>query len=113
MIPVTKETVEATYTWLLHFPPFNRWNLPAAERLNFAVDHLKSMWADYDPETKTVRVSSAKVSTYPSLLQAVAHEMIHVREDAVGKWSDKHDTAFFKRSVKLVCKHWGFDPANL
>lgn len=113
MLPITPTTVKATYTWLKTFPPFNKWRLPNPEKLNFSVESLKSRWADYDPETKTLRVSSARVSTYHSLIQAVAHEMIHVKEDLAGRWSDKHDTVYFKSRCKTICKHWGFDPNNL
>ncbi len=111
MVPVTDATVEAVYKCLLKFPPFDKWKLPA--RMNFAVDHLVSKWADYDPNTKTIRVSSAKVSTFQSLVLAVAHEIVHAHQDALGRLPDKnpHNNQFGKLA-RQVCKHLGYDPAN-
>lgn len=111
MVPVTPDTVKAVYECLIQFPPFDKWKLPA--KVNFAVDHLVSKWADYDPETKTIRVSTAKVSTFQSLVLAVAHEIVHAHQDAIGKLPDKnpHNKQFGKHAQQ-VCRRLGYDPAN-
>ena len=112
MVPVNAETVRAVYEMLTAFPPFNRWNLPAADKVNFAVAPLKSMWGDYNPQTKTLRISSAKVSSYQSLLLATAHEMVHVKQDLMGWPAKDPHNADFKRMAAQVCKAFDMDSAN-
>ena len=115
MVPVTAETIKSVYVLLQSFPPFSRWNLPQAEKLTFYVVDFKGEWAQYHPEKQTIRVSTARVSTFLSLLAAVSHEMCHLRQDISGRWpaKDAHN-ADFKRYVKQVCKHFPFlDPLNL
>lgn len=114
-IPVTADSIRSVYVLLLRFPPFCRWNLPPPEKLTFYVVPYKSEWGEYNPEKKTVRVSTVKVSTFLSLVEAVAHEMCHVRQDVSGRYpvKDVHN-ADFKRYAKQVCKHFPFfDPLNL
>jgi predicted metal-dependent hydrolase len=114
MIPITPETVRAVYTMLLEFPPFSKWNLPAANKVTFVVAPLKSMWGDLDPNTHTMRVSTVKVTTFLSLVTVVAHEMVHLKQDVSGRWpaKDAHNAHFTKLATR-VCKHFPFfDPAN-
>ena len=115
MIPVTAETIKSVYVLLLQFPPFSRWNLPPPEKLTFYVVDYKTEWGEYHPVKMTVRVSTENVSTFLSLLQAVAHECIHIRQDVSGRYPvKKMHNADFKRYVKQVCKHFPFlDPMNL
>ena len=110
MIPVTETTVKATYEYLCHFPPFSRWSLPPSSKITFYVTDFTSEEAEYDPDKKTLRVSSAKFSKYHKLLEVMAHEMIHVREHVCGKWTKKHDSAFFKECRRQICRHFDFDP---
>lgn len=109
-IPVTADTVKAVYTCLLSFPPFCRWNLPTD--LTFEVVPYTSEWGSYHPEKKLLRISTAKVSTFQSLVIAVGHEMVHVREDVAGRWAKKHDNAYFKKLADQVCKAFELDRAN-
>src|SRR5579859_1046609 len=113
-VPVTADSIRSVYVLLLSFPPFSRWNLPPPEKLTFYVVPFKSEHAEYDPNKKTIRVSTARVSTFLSLLQAVSHEMVHVRQDVSGRYpvKDAHN-ADFQKYVKQVCKHFPFfDPKN-
>lgn len=109
---VNAEHVLAVCKMLLAFHPFNRWHLPAT--VNTAVVPFKSFRADYDPKTHTIRVSFEKITTFHCLVEAVAHEMIHVRQDRIGRWpvKDAHN-ADFRRMAKQVCEHFPFDSANL
>ncbi len=112
MIPITPDTVKATYLYLLSFPPFSRWKMIAAEDLTFLVVAYSGEYAQYHAQRKELRVSSVNVAKQQTLLKKMAHEMIHVHEDAIGKWSAKHDTAFFFRCRDQVCKHFDFDPCD-
>jgi len=115
MIPVTADSIRSVYVLLQQFPPFCRWSLPPPEDLTFYVVHFKSEHAEYDPNKKTIRVSTARVSTFLSLLAAVAHEMVHLRQDVADRYpvKDMHN-AEFKKCVRQICKHFPFlDPLNL
>ena len=115
MIPVTADTIKSVYVMLLSFPPFCRWNLPPAENLTFYVVPFTSEHAEYDPNKKTLRVSVVRVSTFLSLIAAVAHEMAHVRQDYAGRWPVKNvHNAEFHKLTQQICKHFPFlDPLNL
>jgi hypothetical protein len=112
MIPITPDTVKATYTYLLSFPPFSRWKMLAAEDLTFLVVAFSSEYAQYNRNRKELRVSSVTVGKHQTLLKKMSHEMIHVHEDALNRWSQKHDTQFFIKCRDQVCKVWDFDPAD-
>ena len=112
MIPITAQTCRATYDWLLHFPPFNRWHLPPSRKITFYVVDYVGEEAEYDHDKMTLRVSKARVGTYAMLIRVMSHELIHVHEHFAGKWTVKHDSAFFKRCRAMVCKHFEFDPLN-
>lgn len=115
MIPVTADSIRSVYVLLQSLPPFNRWGLPPSTKLTFYVVPFKSEHAEYDPNKKTIRVSTARVSTFLSLLQAVAHEMCHVRQDVSNRYPVKNvHNEEFKRYARQVCKHFPFlDPLNL
>ena len=111
MIPVTAETILAVYVMLKAFPPFSRWGLPA--KINTESVPYKSFRADFNPNTNTLRVSHTKVMTFHCLVEAVAHEMCHMRQDVIGRWPMRGDhNADFQRMAKQVCKHFPFDPGN-
>ena len=112
MIPITPETVRGTYEYLLLMPPFNRWKMLAAEDLTFLVVAYTGEYAQFHPERMEIRVSTANVGKQPTLLKKMAHEMIHVHEFAVNRWSRKHDMAFFFRCRDQVCKYMDFDPRD-
>ena len=112
MIPITSETVRATYEYLLKFPPFNRWKMHSSKKLSFQVVPLVGEYAQFNKDKMELRVSNAVMSKHHTLLKKVAHEMIHVYEHASGRWSHVHDTAFFFKCRDRVCKHFDFDPLD-
>lgn len=113
MVPVTPESVSAVYEMLIQLPPFVKWGMPPVTKVNFAVEPLVSMWGDYDPRSKTIRISSAKVSTFTNLVLAVAHESCHVKQDFSNRWpvKDPHN-AYFKKLASQVCRTYDFDERN-
>ena len=108
---VTAERILAVYVMLRAFPPFNRWGLPA--KINTEAVPYKSFRADFNPNTHTMRVSYVKVTTFHCLVEAVGHEICHMRQDKIGRWpvKDEHN-ADFQRMAKQVCKHFPFDFGN-
>lgn len=114
MIPVTADSIRSVYVLLLAFPPFCRWSLPKSDELTFYTVDFISEEAEYDPNRNSIRVSTATVSTFLSLLAAVAHEMAHLRQNVAGRYPVKRmHNADFKKYARQICKHFPFlDPLN-
>jgi len=116
---VTQSRIKAVYTMLLHLPPFVRWGLPHPDRIKFCIldkaDHLDS-YARYD-KTGTgkhiIAVNPHLTLSLLLLIENVAHEMVHLKQDMKGrrpyKATNQHNKEFF-RMVRLVCRDLGLDP---
>lgn len=111
---ITPEMLEANYRFLLTTLPFRNWNLPHPDRIRFRVMVTKERYGHWNgtPEGDTVgelAVSIGMVVTTCGLTQTVAHEMVHIRQEAQG-YRDHHGP-HFKRLGKLVCRRhsWDFD----
>lgn len=111
---ITPEKVSAVYTMLLSMEPFCRWSLPAAKSITFAVADLKSRRGDWDPNTKTLRVSTVCITTFLGLVGVVAHEMCHVRQQKLCRLTDANDghQTDFKKMTAQICKEFPFDPGH-
>jgi hypothetical protein len=83
-----------------------------AKKLTFSVVAYTGEYAQFNADTMELRVSTTTMSKQQTLLRKVSHEMLHVHEHAINRWSKKHDTAFFFRCRDQVCKHFDFDPAD-
>src|SRR5689334_5094768 len=95
---------------LRSFPPFCRWSLPDSSEVRFAVSRAKDRYADYSPPPdETIRASCEANGHFATLVQAVAHELIHMRLKRTGeKHWDGHG-APFQRLAKPICKRFGWD----
>lgn len=115
-LPLTPEMLAAAYDYLLATPPFSGWNLPDSEDVKFIVNrNLKKKFAQYqwDGERHTIAISEASVGHSCTLIEALAHETIHLLLEERG-WESRgnegvHNAAFRKLAAQ-VCKIHGFDP---
>lgn len=105
------ETLTAGYELLRGTKPFKRWKLPPARELNFRVSQ-GDLYAWYVHNDKELSVSQRKNHRLSSMLQSMAHEMVHLylARKGVKHW-DKHG-AEFNRLARSVCKHHGFEEAT-
>ena len=107
---ITPEKVQAVYTMLLQMEPFSRWSLPAANRVTFACAPLKSRRGDWDPNTKTLRVSTVCITTFLGLVGVVAHEICHLRQQIVCRdpaANGGHNKEFHRMAAQ-ICKEFPF-----
>ena len=106
---LTPDMLAAAYEFLRTTEPFRRWRLPEAYDVGFAVVRDARMFADFGMENgiPVIRVSEVKNGFTVTLLASVAHEMCHLRQEAVGDRS--HHGAKFKRMAAQVCRAHGFD----
>lgn len=108
---VTKEVLAGAYTYLRTTPPFNRWKLPPAHSIKFKVTGSRDNEGLYDDKngkaTPELHVSRHFVGQTSSLMETMAHEMIHVYLFRRGV--RKHHGADFEACAKRVCAIHGFD----
>lgn len=115
-LPLTAEMLEACYEFLKTTPPFTSWNMADGEDVKFGVSKkLKKTFAQYqwDGERHTVTIAAGSVGHTKTLIESLAHEMIHMHLEENGMESNGgtnfHNAAFRKFAAE-VCKHHGFDP---
>lgn len=115
-LPLTKEMLAAAYDYLQQTPPFSRWNLPHSEDVVFSVGKALDCFAHYqwDGARHTITVSSNAVGYTSTLVNALAHECIHLHLFATKQESlrsgPRHHNAAFKRYAAQACKYHGWDP---
>jgi hypothetical protein len=112
-LPLTPDLLRATYDLLCETPPFNKWNLPDSEDVEFRVvrDRNRYAWHSLVGTKHTIAVSSLNVGFAVSLIRVMAHEMVHVHERRSSCSATGHSAAF-KRWGAQVSKYHGFDPKD-
>jgi hypothetical protein len=109
---LTKETLAAAYGYLATTEPFGRWNMPDADDVTFKVvrDRQKCGWYQRVGDRHTISISASAIGHTASLLQIMAHEMIHLHEEATGMVRKSEHSAAFRKLAAAVCAVHGFDP---
>ena len=115
-LPLTPDMLEAAYNYLKVTPPFNRWKLPDTDDVSFKLSKSQKEFANYqwDGKNHTITVSILSVGHTATLLQYMAHEVIHMFLEEKGLESktggpDVHNL-HFKKFALQVCGYHGFDP---
>jgi hypothetical protein len=115
-LPLTPETLAASYEYLRTTPPFSKWNLPDAEDVKFSVGKALDCFAHYqwDGTRHTITVSSRATGYTMTLITSMSHEMVHLHlwetKQESKRSGPRHHNAAFKRYAAQVCKYHGFDP---
>lgn len=110
----TPYIVSLHYEALAHTPPFDKWNLPAAEDITFKVFRKENLYGYYTRNKRsftglTIGIGP-KVGHLSTLHGTLGHEMIHMHLDRLG-WANgsEHNTAFRILAAKVASLQ-GFDP---
>jgi len=112
---ITAEGLQAVYTMLRQFPPFDRWGLP--DKIKFEasskLENGPEAWAEYDciDGKHEILFDTTRHWTMPLLVSVMAHEMGHCRQELIGKRpgnKDPHGTAW-KKIAGVICKEQGYD----
>jgi hypothetical protein len=111
-LPLNPEMLAAAYSYLSVTPPFNRWNLPDAEDIIFRINRSIDTQGYYCREGKrhVISISTRRTGRSSSLIEVMAHEMIHLHQRDVQMDSPtaQHNAAFLKIAAR-VCHIHGFD----
>lgn len=109
---VTPHGVAAVWDMLRAMPPFSRWNLPPAEEVEFRTPQRSDVlgeWTKWEGGHHIVTISSKSHGHLLTLIQTVAHEMLHAYQDIKGTSNRAQHNAEFKRLAAQVCRALGFD----
>jgi hypothetical protein len=113
-LPLTPETLAAAYDYLVTTPPFRDWGLPESEDVKFKVGRFRTHFAHYQRVGKrhTISASSNSIGQTRTLMEKIAHELIHLHLEELGM--DTRGTATthsgaFRRLAAEVCQVHGFD----
>lgn len=111
---VTPEMCERYYDALSHTPPFDGWNLPAAEDVGFKVFKRPEWYGYYTRELGKRRDFEIgigpKVGHTITLIGTLGHEMIHLYMDINGMDTRVQHNRAFRRLAAEVAQIHGFDP---
>lgn len=109
-LPLTPDLLRSAYEFLRSTPPFRSWKLPPGESVRFHVTRHRDREGDHGVEkgVHVVRVSSRNIGHTESLLIVLAHEMVHMYQEAQ-KVRAAHNPAFCRLS-RRVCRYHGWDP---
>lgn len=113
-LKLTVEMLRAAYDYVRTTPPFNRWNLPPSEVVTFKIGRMADIRGlhvyEFDTDKHSITISEVCVGRTSSLMEAMAHEMVHVHQQAAktpGRRSEHG--AEFRKFAARVCKYHGFD----
>ena len=118
-LPLNPDRLRLAYELLAECPPFDEWNLPHGEDVHFRVSrsrkdyghHQVTMTDDWR-RVHHVVLSSWNVTSLETLMRVMAHEMVHVHEQANNVCSPHESTLHteaFCLFADQVCKSLGFN----
>jgi hypothetical protein len=112
-VDIRPETLAATYDYLrLLTPQFRR--LPPADDVEFHVIAKVDRYGDYSQwlpnGAHIIRISTAKHAHLMTLMQTVAHEMVHLAQSLHKTTTPNvmHNDDFYRRA-RAVCRAFGWD----
>ena len=116
-LPLNKEVLAAAYDYLASTEPFAQWNMPHSEDVVFKVSHSREKaygWyiagrGEGEPPHE-IAVSSKYIGRTQSLMEVMAHEMIHLHQKQTAMHTSTVHNAAFKAIAAKVCALHGFDP---
>lgn len=112
---ITPEMLAGMYEYLRTTPPFKGWKLPPSSDIKFKVSKNPREYGYYqwDGKRHTITGSKDSIGQTATLAAFVAHEMIHMHLEIIGKEARNTNrnthNAHFKRNALRVCKYHGFD----
>ena len=111
---LTPAILELAYAYLAETPPFRKWNLPPVEDVKFTVTQSVNRHGrciSYEGSEYEIEISAKTHNHTNSLMETMAHEMVHVHERQTGmrKNGQRHHTKVFIALAKEVCDAHGFD----
>jgi hypothetical protein len=110
-LPLTPQRLAATYECLRVFPPFNRLKLPDDVKLIVSQhrDRFGQYTSDLRGEKHYISISAKKHGHFDSVVQTLAHEMIHLHQGVAKTYTRAQHNSEFHRIAKRACRLFGWD----
>ena len=113
---LTPAILRNLYSAIYCMKPFDRWNMPLPEEVNFIVNTDKDVMGTYLYDTgedyeHTITVSSARCGHLDTVMRVLCHECIHMSRHKTHKWTH-HDKEFRSRAHRIASE-LGFDALEL
>ena len=111
MLHITPEMARSAYEYLRTCPPFRRWHLPDPNKIEWIVTGRRDAmaWCRIDKPYQ-IRISQPRITNTQSLIESMAHEMIHLRQALIGQRTDTiNHGKKFKKLADSVCRKHGFN----
>ena len=109
---VKVDYIKAMYTLFCKLPPFDKFELPLASKIEWTIIDDRELCGSYSPEPHCITVSIARHSHFTSICKTLLHEMVHMVMYLQGKKYELHNKTFYKH-VDKICSIYGFDPKEL
>lgn len=105
---LTPSKLAAVYDCLRAFPPYKGWRLPESDGVVFGVSLSLDTFGTYERcrGKPRIEISALMVTDWQTLVETMAHEMIHLRQCRAGRAVD-HD-AEWQRIATRVCREFGW-----
>jgi hypothetical protein len=115
-LKLTPHVLRAAYDLLAATEPFIRWNLPDGEDVKFVVSRGRKLYGWHcksHNSPHTIAASDGLIGQLHTLLETMAHEMIHLHGAQAGLRCATEHNAEFRKFAAQVCKvHTAFDQKN-
>ena len=113
---LTPAIVRNLYSAIYCMKPFDRWNMPLPEEIQFIVDKDPAVMGSYLYDTgedyeHTITISAARCGHLDTVIRVLCHECIHMSRQKTNKWTH-HDKEFRSRAHR-ISSELGFDPLEL
>lgn len=114
-LALTPEILRRAYDMLRACAPLKGWRLPPGEQVEFRVSRARGILGQhvYSVESGCHRIdiSAAGNGHLATVVQTMAHEMIHLKQSIDGTASaGAVHNADFRRLAARICGALGFDP---
>ena len=111
---LTPERLAAVYDCLRQFPPFNRYGLPPSSEVKFGFIRDTITAADYiayvrDYDSHLIRFNPHFNGHLNTVMERMAHEMIHLHQRIRRHETNAMHNADFKRKARRICQIYGWD----
>lgn len=81
---LTVPMLRHTYAMLRESAPMRRWGLPKSEGVEFKITRSALEYGSYRSNPHEISISRCMVKSVGLLVETMAHEMIHVRQQIAG-----------------------------
>lgn len=113
---LTPAILKNLYSAIYCMKPFDRWNMPLPEEINFVVDKDPEVMGTYlyddgGDHEHTITISAARCGHLSTVIRVLCHEAIHMSRHRTSKWTH-HDKEFRSRAHR-ISSELGFDPLEL